>query len=563
MKTAYLYIRVSTDEQKRKGYSLPEQEDRLLKYCHYNGIAVKGIFREDHSAKNFNRPEWKKLIALIKAQKAKEDNNILFVKWDRFSRNIGYAYEMIGLLREYNTTVAAIDQPIDFSIPENTVIFSIYLSMSEAENERRGLNTANGIRRAKQMGRYPNKAPLGYTNSADLDGRKRIVPKQPEADIVKWAFQLLSKNLYRVEEVRKMVNAKGVQCSRANFWKLIRNPVYCGFVRLKSSLEEVQLIKGLHEAIIPENLFDEVQDIVNTKKRLVGQRTDSNDLFPLKRYLICPVCGRKLCGSYSQGRHKKYPYYHCSSKCKIRFKADAVNNVYKNKLKHLALSPKAVELFSLILDDININIRKIDYLSERQLLLKQMDEQKLFIAKARKLFVTDVLKYDDYREIKKEHGTSTGYLQKELDTVINKLKSIDRQSKFANRPITQIFQKFSNLDIADKKHIINHIQPSSIDTYTGDFSLILNKTLSKILIQKESKYFQIKETIYTPRNFKDKGVSIKRAVAILAKNEIEVDDEEASTILNFLYQIATAYNSLDDSESASTFNEKSNRRKSA
>ena len=66
MKSAYLYVRVSTDEQKRKGYSLPEQEDRLLKYCEYNNIEVNGIFREDYSAKNFNRPEWKKLISTIK-----------------------------------------------------------------------------------------------------------------------------------------------------------------------------------------------------------------------------------------------------------------------------------------------------------------------------------------------------------------------------------------------------------------------------------------------------------------------------------------------------------------
>jgi site-specific DNA recombinase len=58
MNSAYLYVRVSTDEQKRKGYSLPEQEDRLLKYCDHNNIQVKGIFREDFSAKNFNRPEW-------------------------------------------------------------------------------------------------------------------------------------------------------------------------------------------------------------------------------------------------------------------------------------------------------------------------------------------------------------------------------------------------------------------------------------------------------------------------------------------------------------------------
>ncbi|UFH31554.1 recombinase family protein [Chryseobacterium sp. C-71] len=82
MNSAYLYVRVSTDEQKRKGYSLPEQEDRLLKYCKYNNIEVKGIYREDYSAKNFNRPEWKELFSEVKKKSTGEDKNILFIKWD-------------------------------------------------------------------------------------------------------------------------------------------------------------------------------------------------------------------------------------------------------------------------------------------------------------------------------------------------------------------------------------------------------------------------------------------------------------------------------------------------
>jgi len=125
MESAYLYIRVSTDEQKRKGYSLPEQEDQLLKYCAYNNIRIKGIFSEDYAARNFNRPEWKKLINELKKSSKAEENTILFIKWDRFSRNIEYAYEMIGLLRKYNTIAMAIDQPIDFNVPESTVMLAV------------------------------------------------------------------------------------------------------------------------------------------------------------------------------------------------------------------------------------------------------------------------------------------------------------------------------------------------------------------------------------------------------------------------------------------------------
>lgn len=80
METAYLYVRVSTDEQKRKGNSLLEQENRLIKHCEMLNIKIKGIFREDFSAKNFNRPEWKKLITAIKKDKSKEINNIIIVK---------------------------------------------------------------------------------------------------------------------------------------------------------------------------------------------------------------------------------------------------------------------------------------------------------------------------------------------------------------------------------------------------------------------------------------------------------------------------------------------------
>ncbi|MFA7583955.1 MAG: recombinase family protein [Proteiniphilum sp.] len=134
MKSAYLYVRVSTDEQKRKGYSLPEQEDRLLRYCEQNQIAVKGIFREDFSAKDFNRPEWKKIVKTLRSNRKRPPENILFIKWDRFSRSIEYAYQMLGILRGLNTKPLAIDQPIDFDVPESIVMLAIYLSIPEDEN---------------------------------------------------------------------------------------------------------------------------------------------------------------------------------------------------------------------------------------------------------------------------------------------------------------------------------------------------------------------------------------------------------------------------------------------
>ena len=482
MKTAYLYVRVSTDEQKRKGYSLPEQEERLLKYCRYNNIEVKGIYREDFSAKNFNRPEWKKLFLAVK-NKPKEEKNILFIKWDRFSRNVEYAYEMIGMLRKYKTTAMAIDQPIDFSVPESTVMLAVYLSVPEAENSRRAMNTANGIRRAKQMGRYPSKAPLGFINLTTLDGKKIITPKQPEAGIIRWVFLQLAKNIHRIEEVRKIADDKGLKCSRSYFFRLLRNPAYCGLIPIKLESEQY-MVQGIHEPLISKALFYEVQKIINTKRKITSQKDDLKAIFYLRGILVCPLCNRKLGGSFSRASTKRYPYYHCQKRCKTRINALFLNECYERKLGQLALANGALDLFKSILEDWNTGTQKTIYLQHRNLVVRKLIEQESTLSQARKLFVADVLKSGDYSAIKRECHVNSKCLKGELNDINVKLEGIDKQSLLGSRSFVRILKKFPSLDTADKKHLVSLISPLNVDFQTGDMSLELHSGLSKILSTK-------------------------------------------------------------------------------
>lgn len=485
MKSAYLYVRVSTDEQKRRGYSLPEQEDRLRKYCEYHSIEVKGIFREDFSAKDFNRPEWKKLFATIRNRK-NEEKNILFIKWDRFSRNIEFAYEMMGLLRKYKTTAMAIDQPIDFSVPESTIMLAVYLSVPEAENSRRALNTANGIRRAKLMGRYPCKAPLGFINLTTLDGRKIIAPKQPEAGIIKWVFRQLSKNVYRVEDIRIAAEEKGLKCSRSHFFRIIHNPFYCGLITIRNGAKEREMIKGVHDPLISEALFYEVQHVTMSKRRITTKNDYIKNTLFLVGFLVCPLCNRKLTGSFSQGSTKKYPYYHCRNKCKTRVNAHKLNECYIKKLKQLLLSDKVIGLYHEILDDWNTSTHKREYLLERKQLIRKLNDQDLSLSQARRLFVADILKLDDYSEIKREYGTSLKLLKKELNDINAILKKIQKQFQLEEGPTIDIFQIYSEMNVADKKHIAMLIPPSNVDFQRIDMSLSVNIGLSKILLMKNN-----------------------------------------------------------------------------
>lgn len=398
MKSAYLYVRVSTDEQKRKGYSLVEQEDRLIKYCKNNNIEVKGIFREDFSAKDFNRPEWKKLVNIIRKNKLRPPEDVLFIKWDRFSRSIEYAYQMIRVLRELNVQAVAIDQLIDFEIPESIVMLAVYLSIPEAENSRRGLTTSDGIRRAKKMGRCAGRAPIGYANRTAPDGKKFIKPKQPEADYIRWSFQELAKGSFTISQVRNMAWANGFQCGKSNFWKLLRNPIYCGIIRISANRNEgEQFVKATHEPLISESLFHNVQLMINKERNKRGRNEVLKSLFPLRGFLSCPWCGGKITGSVSQGKCSKYSYYHCMGyKCKGRFRAEMLNDQYGEMLKKVHLRPEVYELFGLVLEDENILIARRDYIDERKVILSKISMQEFRISKARNYFLDEKIDFDDF-----------------------------------------------------------------------------------------------------------------------------------------------------------------------
>src|ERR1700742_4973609 len=161
MKTADLYVRVSTDEQADKGYSIRSQEEVLRKYCGIQQIDVRKVIYEDFSAKTFNRPAWEKMLSQFKKDKGKGLDLLLFTKWDRFSRNAGDAYQMMNMLNALGVEPQAIEQPLDLSIPENKMMLAIYLAAPEVENDRRALNVFHGMRRARKEGRYMGLAPIG------------------------------------------------------------------------------------------------------------------------------------------------------------------------------------------------------------------------------------------------------------------------------------------------------------------------------------------------------------------------------------------------------------------
>ena len=398
MQTAIIYTRVSTDEQAEKGYSLRDQKQRLEKHCNANGIEVIKHFEDDHSAKTFERPEFKKLIEYIRKNKGLV-KKLLIVKWDRFSRNMEASLNMITQLVKLGVSVEAIEQPLDESVPENLLMKAFYLAAPQVENARRSLNTTNGMRKALKEGRYVSTAPYGFKNTRDEQNRP-IITHSAMAPVIRKAFEQIATGDYLIEVLRKKLYKEGLKISRSNFYTLLRNPLYCGKIRIKAFKDEPEeIVQGIHEPIISEELFYEVQNVLDGKKKAKTKYALVNDEYPMRGHLICPRCGKTLTGSSALGNGGKYFYYHCTKGCKERHKSDGVHNAFEIWLNDVSIKPEIASLYLAIMDDV-FKTNEGDREAEVKKLEKLISENQQTLDRAVKKLVDDVLDKYGYNRIK-------------------------------------------------------------------------------------------------------------------------------------------------------------------
>ncbi len=461
MKIADLYIRVSTDEQADKGYSQRSQEELLRKYCDINNISIRKVMFEDHSAKTFARPEWKAYLLDLKKHKGKADL-VLFLKWDRFSRNAGDAYQMINLLRKLGVEPQAIEQPLDLSIPENKMMLAFYLAAPEVENDRRALNVIHGMRRARKEGRYMGLAPVGYINKIDEAGRKFIAPHEPQAGILKWAFEEIAKAVYNTEQIYKIAKEKGFKGAKSLFWFAIRNPLYCGKIFVpKYKDDESRFVKGLHEPLIPEALFHDVQDVLDGRKRTYRLKVVSNAVLPLRGFLVCPKCGKVLTGSASKGHTKHYAYYHCFSGCNFRHRADDVNAQFEREMKKYIPRPEMAELYKLVLQEA-WQAQTGHLQDDRKQLIKQIKELEEKLSYIRELLVSKQIEPEDFRAMKSDYSSKLERLEAKLNNFNNNPLDIKH---LLDKGIDQLLKLdiiYDNADIEKKREIINSMFPEKL-----------------------------------------------------------------------------------------------------
>ena len=156
-----LYLRVSTEDQAREGFSLPEQKQRLEDFCKFKGYIIKDYYEDAGiSAKTGNyRPEFERLKEDIKSKKI---NTIVALKLDRITRSIYDWEELITFLDENDAYLDCANDEINTTTANGKMISRLLMSVSQNEIERTSERTKVGLSGAIKQGHIPHQAPLGY-----------------------------------------------------------------------------------------------------------------------------------------------------------------------------------------------------------------------------------------------------------------------------------------------------------------------------------------------------------------------------------------------------------------
>ena len=456
MKKVILYIRVSTDEQADRGFSLRDQEDKLRSYCKDNDREVLIVFNEDYSAKTFNRPEFNKLLKYAQ-QHHKIVDELLIVKWDRFSRNTSESYQMIDKLNALQIRTNAITQPLDMSIPEQGLMMAVYLSIPEVENQRRSQNVIAGMRRALKEGRYVGAPSKGYNVGRDTAKKPILVPNK-EAVFVQEAFEMYSEGIYNQREIIKHLEKKGFKTSKTVFAKILRNPLYYGYVYVKAYREEPeQLVEGIHEQLISKALFDKVQDVLNrgrNHKNVNYKRLNPN--FPLRGFINCPHCHKPLTASTSRSRKNYYSYYHCISPCSTRISAEDAHAWFNSFLSSIALNDNALKLLLEILKEEFNKIDKLNPLGPKHYeKLKGLKEK---LHRIQDLYIDNELSKEEYQQAKQRCLNLIGELEEKEASLLKK-KEIFEVYKKGLTKMQSVEKQYTKGDIHGKRKLLGSIFP--------------------------------------------------------------------------------------------------------
>jgi site-specific DNA recombinase len=305
-KQAVIYARVSSKEQEKEGFSIPAQLKLLKDYAATNCFTIAQEYVDVETAKQTGRAAFGEMVAYLNEHPSVRV--MLVEKTDRLYRN----------LKDW-VTVDELD--VEMHFPKEGVVLSrdsrssekfmhgIKVLMAKNYIDNLSEEARKGMQEKAEQGIWPTKTPLGYRNITGPDGKKIIAIDPALSPIVARLFEWYARGDISLKEAARKAQAAGLLYPKSGakvpvstVHAILCNRLYAGWFEWNG-----KLIQGRHEALVPVELWERVQDVLHGRFTKKGKRGRHN--FAFSGLIACHACG---CAVVGEIKKQRYVYYHCT-----------------------------------------------------------------------------------------------------------------------------------------------------------------------------------------------------------------------------------------------------------
>lgn len=454
---AAIYIRVSTQDQARNGYSLDAQKERLLEHCKANNYKLIGIYADEGKSARSKLSNRKELLRLIEDVKEDKLDRIVMWRLDRWFRNVADYYQIQKILDENNVDWECSDEEYDTYTSNGRLHLNIKLSIAQNESDQTGdrirFDFQNMVKNKRPIS-GSRCLPMGYIVSGK--GKDKTIIKDEEyEDIVIDMFDKFEET-HSIRKTTVFINEKyNKKILYEVINKCLKNPFYYGTYRG---------VDDYCPAYISKEKFDELQGYI--KKNYKENKKNHDYIF--SRLVRCPACGQVMSGH--SNRHKQIlksgdeviydkQYYRCKNAylnggCNYR------HSISQNLLEKWLLTNFLCSLEGFIADSDNNEIRT------NKAIIKDTSKLKEKLDRLNDLYIEGRIskeKYEnDYSKINEEIKKITSIKEESKKEIkVKEYRSLIENGEFA--------KNFSKLTDRNKQ-------------------IFLSKYIEYITVDKENKY---------------------------------------------------------------------------
>jgi len=466
IKSAGIYIRVSTFDQAREGFSLGEQEERLKEFCKFKRYNIYKVYQDAGiSAKNDKRPAYQEMIEDVKKGNI---NVIVALKLDRLTRSVYDIEKLMKFVNDYECDIDCMADESNTTTSNGRMVMRIMTSVSQNEIEKCSERTKFGMAGAIKNGHIPNRTGLGFKRE-----NKKLVPDPLTKDIIVRIFDLYLEgkshqaiaNIYNKEKVLGKTNWYD-----STIQKILSNELYKGDYVNGKRTKHPTYYENVIEPIVSKEKWESCQ----YQKLRNARHYERTATYLFTNKLKCSKCGNFLGGhATTKTNGKKYYYYKCNT-CKTYFNEIDIEKELKAFMLELAKQDDLINNYYTPFIKSKLEDKTEDYKKEIKDLDKQLDRIKT-------AYIKGVVKLEDFdKEIK-----HIEYQKSDLEKRQKEQKQYDNLSFTLNDLL--IIQDMQEIEFYTNPDVLNNWSNKSKE----EKQKIIGKYIDNITIEKKNNKFEI------------------------------------------------------------------------